>query len=83
MEKKYAIVAFTYRNHKIKKVGKTYKSYDEAIDAVVNDIAKSNKQSVEEWEAATGGREEVLMYGGEYDCIIANGDTKQWKVIEV
>lgn len=85
MDKKYILISFALSNlldYKFKKVGKTYPTFDSAVDAMVKDIAKFNKCTIEEWEEDMGGREEIIENGGEYMCTITN-KAKYWKIIEI
>ena len=89
MKNKYILVSFDFVNNfskfKFKKVGKTYPTFDAAVDAMVKDIAKSYKCPVEEW--LEGGTDAIDMEKGEYMCFLPTKSLelkkKYWKIFEI
>ena len=82
---KYILVSFALSNlldYKFKKVGKTYPTFDAAVDAMSKDIAKFINCTIEQWEYDMGGREEIIENKGEYMCTITN-KAKYWKIWEL
>jgi hypothetical protein len=88
MKNKYILISFDFVNnfskYKFKKVG-VYTSFDNAIEGMIKDIAKSYKCPVEEW--LEGGTDAIDMEKGEYMCFLPTKSLelkkKYWKIFEI
>lgn len=95
-EKKYIVVSFNFvlkgskRFEKWRLITKKpLKTYNEAVDALIADVAKSAFTTVEEIESNTGGKKEVLDNGGQWWLMVPISKTSEdcrtvyWKVFEL